>query len=66
VGKPSEGQQHSIGFSPDDAKADENDGDGVECGAEEEKGLIVVKGPQHFAGSDWCVEREHCPMVNDG
>ena len=29
-------------------------------------GLVVMKGAQYFGGGELCVEREHCPMVNDG
>jgi hypothetical protein len=61
VSKPCERQEHSISTAADDAKTDQDDGDRVECGAEKEKGFVVMKRAQHFACGQLWVERQHRP-----
>lgn len=61
MGEPCEREEHPVSFAADDGEADEDDGDGVECGAEEEEGFVVMKGAENFAGRELGFEDEHCP-----
>ena len=57
--EPCKRQQKAICSASNDAEADENDGDGVEGCAEKQKGLVVMKGAEHFSGCQLGVEGEH-------
>ena len=59
--KPCKRKQKAIGFTPDDAEADENDGDRVERGAEKQEGLVVMEGTENFRCRKLGFEYEHCP-----